>query len=772
MSTPQDNTQGMGQFGLPGSSFREEETPVIPPAHLPLLNRQHAPTLPSLPQLPVAGQQGASSPARASAPRPGTSLNITGRHQAPPFVTGGQHSSLFWGSGQDKQHEQYESALFPDTSKQSNSQFRLPMLSMPSLPALPTTGAPPLRPETDRQNVPFAQPDTGRYGASQWQSPPDTGRQSISQWQSPFVPPVTGQQSVSPAWLAASAGSRPTGTPPSYYAPAAPPVSAPMTDHHSTPLTSPAQQPVRKRSAGRAVIIINVVLALLLAAGGLSAWMLTHRISPLQILQIQKQSSPQSDKSSTPISSAPALNSITNNQQISPLLFGTNMGLYNADDPLLRSAQTRQLLKEIGVRAIRMPTRSTLSDQTEIAAAQAIKEIGAVPLVVLAGPEFQGPILQTDQHMLSLMAQVFGKETVYYEFGNESDLAGISEQTYAMVWNEVIPVLKQQFPTARFIGPANYQFNRNYLSAFLQQANPLPDGISWHEYACSIHWSAQVCLENIDAWNVHFVQARAAMQEAIGKQLPIWITEWNYASDTNGQLVNDGKSNNPAFMQAWTQKAMQTLVANRVFAAMQYFATDAPMPLVSNNKIAIEGQIFQQEYKQVMVKGVTPPMATLTFPTPSRTVNPQDAFSFEDGTTDGWQAVGYGITQPVNSTAMAFDGLHSLQFTLLNASEEDTPFIAVDATKLPNAPKAGQTLTAYLYVVNKNALVNAKIFVANPQGSWIFANSLTLTPGHWNKIWLGMPVDYSDQVTQIGIQFFTSSPGVSTEVYLDSVGWQ
>lgn len=480
----------------------------------------------------------------------------------------------------------------------------------------------------------------------------------------------------------------------------------------------------------------------------------------------------QSNKSNAPVSSVPALNSITNNQQISPLLFGTNMGLYNADDPLLRSAQTRQLLKETGVRAIRMPTRSTLSDQTEIAAAQAIKAIGAVPLIVLAGPEFQGPILYTDQHMLSLMTKVFGKETVYYEFGNESDLASISEQTYVMVWNEVIPALKQQFPTARFIGPANYQFNRNYLRAFLQQAKPLPDGISWHEYACSIHWSAQVCLENIDAWNVHFAQAHAAMQEAIGKQLPIWITEWNYASDTNGQLVNDGKANNPSFMQAWTDKAMQTLVANRVFAAMQYYATDAPMPLVSNNKIATEGRVFQQEYQQVMVKGITPPLATLTFPTPSKTVNPHDAFSFEDGTPDGWQAVGYSITQPVNSTAMPFDGQHSLQFTLSDASEDDTPFLAVSASKMPGVPKAGQTLTAYLYVVNQNALVNAKIFVANTQGSWLFTNSLTLTPGHWNKLWLGMPVDYSDQVTQIGIQFFTSSPGVSTTVYLDSIGWQ
>ena len=548
-----------------------------------------------------------------------------------------------------------------------------------------------------------------------------------------------------------------------------PPAQSPMADWYSmTPPLTPVTKGPGKRPVARIVLIANAVLAVLLIAGGLTAWMLSHHAS---LPQTQKLSG---SSTKVQVDATPGLNSITNNKQISPLLFGTNMGLYHdADEPMLHSPQTRQMLKQIGVRAIRMPTRSTLSDQTEMAAAQVIKDIGAVPLVVIAGPEFSnGSILQTDQQTLSIITKVFGNQPVYFEFGNESDLNGITAQQYAKFWDLVVPALKQQFPTARFIGPDNFQFTRNYLTTFLQQAHPLPDGVSWHEYACSIQWSAQVCLENVDAWNVHFAQARAAMQEAIGKTLPIWVTEWNYASDTNGQLVHDGKSNNPAFMQAWTQKAMQTLVANRIFAAMQYYATDAPMPLINNNQIGIEGQIFQNEYKKVMVDGATPPMATITYPTPSNTVNPHDAFSFEDGTTDGWYVTGAGITQPVNTTALAFDGTHSLQFTLMNANEDDTPFIAVDANKISTPPKAGQTLTAYLYVTNQSALVNAKIFVANPQGAWLFANSITLTPGHWNKIWLGMPDTLSDQVAQVGIQFFTSSPGLSTSVYLDGIGWQ
>jgi hypothetical protein len=518
---------------------------------------------------------------------------------------------------------------------------------------------------------------------------------------------------------------------------------------------------------GKSRVLIVVVLSVLLVTIVGSAVGLTQD-GFFQPRVHQKSSSPPQ------VSAIRALNSITNNKEISPLIFGTNMGLFtNTSEPLLYDAKTRQLLKDIGVRAIRMPTRPTLSDQTEIAAAQAIKEIGAVPLVVIAGPEYPGgSLLQSDEHILGLMSQVFGNQPVYYEFGNEADLAGITVNQYVAAWNQVVPTLKGMFPTARFIAPDNYEFTRRYLKTFLQEAKLRPDGVSWHEYTCSIHWPADFCLANIDAWNIHFAQARAAMQEAIGTTLPIWISEWNYASDIHGQLVNDAKSNNPAFMQAWTTKAMQTLVANHIFAAMQYFATDPSMPLVTNDQISIEGKIFQQEYQKVMVDGDTPQMATITYPTPTSLVNPHEAFSFEGDGTAGWTSVGNGITQPVNSIARAFDGTHSMQIFLSNASEDDTPFIAVSADQLPSLPKAGQMITAYIYVSNTAALVNAKIFVANREYAWLFANSITLTSGQWNKVWFALPLDFSNQVSQVGIQFFTSRAGVSSDVYIDAINWQ
>jgi Mannanase, galactose-binding domain-like len=471
-----------------------------------------------------------------------------------------------------------------------------------------------------------------------------------------------------------------------------------------------------------------------------------------------------------------SLNDITNNKQISPLIFGTNMALFHAnDEAMLNSPTTRQQLKDIGVRLIRMPIRKELSDSTTLAAAQVIKDVGAVPLAVIHGPEFKdGSILQDNEHALRLLTQVFGKQPIYCEFGNESDLNGIKVEQYIQIWNQVIPRLKQEFPTAHFIGPDNYQFTRLYLKTFLQHAQPLPDGVSWHEYTCSVKWTAAFCLSLLDTWSVHFSQARAAMHEAIGKELPIWISEWNYVSDqqvVNGQPINDGKYNNTSFMTTWTSKAMQTLIENRVFASMQYYATDAPMPLILGDHIGVEGQIFQQMYKKIMVDGFTPPMRSPQPPTPKPTLVPGQSFSFENGSTAGWMTVGAGVTQPVIATDKAFDGTHSLRIHLTNASETVFPYLAINAADLTTTPKAGQMLSGYLYVSNKAAIMNAKIFVAGKNYSWHFAGDLTMNSGSWSRVWYALPMDYSGTVTQIGIQIYTSTPGVATDIYFDAFGW-
>lgn len=779
-----------GQFRQPGKfsakeSDSQQEAQSAPPGKrqflLPGIDRQPI----SSPHLPETGRYDISQLSGIATPTPGSSQarrQETEKASIPQFRPS---SSGIAGAPQFR---------LPVTDRHSISQTQFPDVDIPDSAALPFTVAdipaisplPPAVPAVP--DVP--QSHTPAPNRSDFSPIPPAMAEilELAKAQSPVLDKATiAALPAAPIERPAAPSSPPpvVGSGVSYRLPLAPqgpvvtpalpfspvpPVRAPITNPPAIvpvpsiqpPTTGKPHSTRLEQSTPFIAVLFNVVIVLLIT------WLTLNKV-------FLPASSPASNLAQT--STTPALNSITNNKNISPLIFGTNMALFHDnDEPILNSAATRQLLKDIGVRVIRMPTRPTLKPETEIKAAQAIKEIGAVPLILINGPEFKGgPILQTDQQLLSMFTSVFGKETVYYEFGNEADLNGVDVAHYVAVWNQVIPQLKQQFPTARFIAPDNYQFSRRYLKTFLQQAQPRPDGVSWHEYTCSVHWTAAFCLSLLDTWPIHFAQARAAMQEAIGTTLPIWITEWNYVSDQeiiNGQPINDGKYNDPTFMTTWTTRAMQTLIANRIYASMQYFATDPPMPLISNNKIGIEGTIFQQEYKKIMVDGYTPPQMTSIPPATPPPASTPLAFSFEDGTTGGWtSAGGNGITTPQVSTTHAFVGTHALEVTLSNASENDYPYITIPVNRLPSVPKAGQMISAYVYVANKDAIVNAKIFVANQQYHWYFSADLTMTAGQWSRVWYALPMNFSDQITQIGIQFYTSRPGVSSDVYIDAINW-
>ena len=224
-------------------------------------------------------------------------------------------------------------------------------------------------------------------------------------------------------------------------------------------------------------------------------------------------------------------------------------------------------------------------------------------------------------------------------------------------------------------------------------------------------------------------------------------------------------------MTAWTNKAMQALIENRVYASLQYYATSASIPLVSNNQVGIEGQLFQQQYKKIMVDGVTPPMMSPQPPTPKPMLVPGQSFSFENGSTSGWMANGEDITQPVIATDRAFDGTQSIRFHMTNTSEDLFPYLAINADQVTTTPKAGQMLSGYLFVANKAAIVNAKIFVAGKNHGCNFAGDLTMNSGKWSRVWYSLPLNFDNNVTQIGIQFYTSTPGVATDVYLDDFNW-
>lgn len=470
---------------------------------------------------------------------------------------------------------------------------------------------------------------------------------------------------------------------------------------------------------------------------------------------------------------------------VSPLIFGTNMGLFDGNDQVITSAATRTALQQLHIRIVRMPTRQHFTSAVELEAAQAIKSIGAAPLIVLRGGQDPNVanVIADDTRMITAINQVFGKSTVYYEFGNEDDLNGVTIENYTQRWNTVVPQLKRLAPNGIFIGPVSYQYDRNNLTTFLQNAQPHPDMISWHEYTCSLKDPAEQCLAGIDKWTTHINDARSALQATLGKVLPIMITEWNYAPDqkilNNGLPIDDGKYNNAQFMKAWTTKALQTLAANRIFASMQYSCTNTALPLVNNNSaITVQGTTLQALYEQMIVKGQQPaPIGGIaqnpptTAPT-TTTTNGTTAFSFEDGTTSGWSTHGQGITALQNSTSPAFDGTHSLQVTLSNSSSKDFPYIAVSTSNLANAPHMGQTITMYLYLASNAVDITGKPFVVDNNYQWFTGDAKSLTPGTWTKLTYAIPTTLNGQPRQIGIQFNNpTGSNISCNVYVDAISW-
>ena len=475
-------------------------------------------------------------------------------------------------------------------------------------------------------------------------------------------------------------------------------------------------------------------------------------------------------------------------QPVSPLLFGTNIGLFDSNDQVLTSAATRTLLQQMHTRIIRMPVRSSLSEATEIAAALAIKNIGAIPLVVLRGA-VDPTVLADDSRVINDMNHIFGNNLVYYEYGNEEDLLGVDARGYTASWNAIVPQLKRLAVQGQFVGPVNFQYDRTYLTTFLQHANPRPDEVSWHEYTCDDSWASSICISHIAHWTNHISNARAAMIAAIGTALPIMITEWNYAPNA---VPNDGKNNNSAFMSTWTSMALQTLAANRIFASMQYSSTNTAIPMITSaNAPTAQGIAFQGIYQQMILGGQQPPPAPTTVPgrpqpqptlpsggTPIPTgpiPTSYSSFTFEDGGTDGWRGHGDQTFSVQNSTTVAKDGKHSLQISLMNEAPGDFPFVSVGRSNLSNYPHAGQTVTIYVYMPATPTMnLGAKIFVMDNQYHWFDADAMTrLAPGAWNQLTFTLPSAVSGQLRQLGVQF--NNPGtanLSPKVFVDAVSWR
>lgn len=254
--------------------------------------------------------------------------------------------------------------------------------------------------------------------------------------------------------------------------------------------------------------VISIALVLLVAVG---------------IIVVNGATAGQQTKVALPATSTPTqekLASSTPTAQASPLLFGTNLGLFTVNDQVVTSTATRALMQQIHIRIVRVPMRTKLPNDIEIQAVQAVKSIGAIPLIVLTGVRNPNA-LADDTRMIQGVNSVFGSSLVYYEFGNEDDWNGVTITRYTDGWNTLIPQFKRLALNGKFIGPVSYEYNHDNLTTFLQGANPRPDVISWHEYTCSYKDPANSCLSHLDGWTTHITDARVVMQATLGQRCPL-----------------------------------------------------------------------------------------------------------------------------------------------------------------------------------------------------------------------------------------------------------
>jgi hypothetical protein len=119
-------------------------------------------------------------------------------------------------------------------------------------------------------------------------------------------------------------------------------------------------------------------------------------------------------------------------------------------------------------------------------------------------------------------------------------------------------------------------------------------------------------------------------------------------------------------------------------------------------------------------------------------------------------------------------GKHSLQVTLTGMSDGDYPFVTVGGSNLASYPKAGQTMTTYVYLPANSPDIMAKLFVMDSQYHWFDPDAMvTLKAGAWNRLTLTLPANVAPgQLRQLGVQFNTpDATPVSGNVYIDNVGW-
>lgn len=252
---------------------------------------------------------------------------------------------------------------------------------------------------------------------------------------------------------------------------------------------------------------------------------------------------------------------------VSSFLFGSNDTQEWVSDNIETNPSIQQALKDAHFTLMRtfFLDRSLLDGHPTTDAEiegrlKAIENAGMICLGVLE-PIFDSAFVK---HVVSYA----GDRCNLYEFGNEPDNSSdLNMQEYMQNWNNLIPQLRKINHNAKFIGPvvADYNQVQPFLYA-VKASRILPDAISFHWYPCVGSDTTSSCLSKTATFAQVTTQVREWVQEILGKNLPVGITEWNYNSDNPPTAYGQ----DPVFIRQFSISALDSMIQAGLNFANQF----------------------------------------------------------------------------------------------------------------------------------------------------------------------------------------------------------
>lgn len=251
---------------------------------------------------------------------------------------------------------------------------------------------------------------------------------------------------------------------------------------------------------------------------------------------------------------------------VSSFLFGTNDSYEWSTHNIQTEPAIQQALRTAGFTLIRSFFPDNASDAVIEQRIRTIENSGAHCLGVITNTANT----QFDEHLVRYL----GNRCLMYEFGNESDINGVSIGTYLARWNSLIPILRHINPAAKFIGPVTYndQGNHGYMQEFLEgvkTSGVLPDAVSFHWYPCYFY-TESACLSQATSYAQVALGVRMLVRSILGKDIPVGISEWNYDPSNPPPAYGD----NAGFMTQFSAQALVSMMSAGVAFACQFDAAD------------------------------------------------------------------------------------------------------------------------------------------------------------------------------------------------------